>query len=75
MRSSLLESVIVTELQATDTCLGYLTRAKYTISKLSEVHKENAILPISLVISVHEKTENQHDEENEVRNQYAHPNP
>jgi hypothetical protein len=48
MCSSLLESVIITEFQETEACSSLdLTKAKYSIDRLSEVQKENVILPIS----------------------------
>jgi hypothetical protein len=44
MFSSLLEPVIVTQFQATKTYLSLdLTKAKYSISRLSRVEKENVI--------------------------------
>jgi hypothetical protein len=44
-RSSLLESVIVTEFQATKAYSSlYLTKAKYSISRLFMVEKENVIV-------------------------------
>jgi hypothetical protein len=47
MRSSLLDSVVVTEFQATEAYYSlYLTKAKYSISKLSKVEKENVIARI-----------------------------
>jgi hypothetical protein len=46
--SSLLESVIVTEFQATEAYSSLdLTKAKYRISRLSMVQKENVIVQIS----------------------------
>jgi hypothetical protein len=48
MRSSSWESVIVTEFQATESYSSSdLTKAKYGISRLSKVGKENAIVQIS----------------------------
>jgi hypothetical protein len=53
MRSSLLESVIVTEFQPAETYSSVdLTKGKYSICRLSKQEKEN-IVRISLVISVH----------------------
>jgi hypothetical protein len=55
-RSSLLESVIVTEFQATEAYSSLdLTKAKYSISRLSMVEKENVsvrINPNSLIACV-----------------------
>jgi hypothetical protein len=52
-----------------------LTKAKYSINRLSVVEKENAIVRISPSdFSACEK-KNRHDDENEVCNHYAHPNP
>jgi hypothetical protein len=46
--SSLLESVIVKELQATEAYSSLdLTKAKYSISRLSMVEKENISVPIN----------------------------
>jgi hypothetical protein len=76
MRSSLLESVIITEFQATEAYSSFvLTETKYSISRLSKVEKENVIVQLALVIPEHVKKENRHDDENEVCNQYAYPNP
>jgi hypothetical protein len=48
MRSSLLGSVIVTEFQATEAYSSLdLTKAKYSISRLSMIEKENVIVRIS----------------------------
>jgi hypothetical protein len=48
MPSSLLESVIVTEFQATDAYSSLdLTKAKYSIGRLSMVEKENVSLRIN----------------------------
>jgi hypothetical protein len=59
MLSSLLESVIVTEFQATETYSSLdLTKVKYRISRQSMVEKEN----INIL-------EHQHGDENEVYNQ------
>jgi hypothetical protein len=68
-----LESVIVTQFQATEAYSSLdLTKAKYSISRLPVVGKENAIVRISpRNFSAREKT--RHDE-NEVCNQYAHTN-
>jgi hypothetical protein len=69
MRSTLLESV--TEAYSSLD----LTKAKYSSSKLCKVGKEDVtvrIIPSKL--SACEK-ENRHDDENEVCNQYARPNP
>jgi hypothetical protein len=52
-----------------------MTKAKYSIIRLSDVGKEHIILQLALVISVHVKKENRHDDEDEVCNQYAHPGP
>jgi hypothetical protein len=47
-RSSLLESVTVTEFQATEAYSSWdLTKAKYSISRLSRVEKEIVIVQIS----------------------------
>jgi hypothetical protein len=44
MRSSFLESVAVTEFQAAEAyCSIDLTKAKYSISRLSKVEKENDV--------------------------------
>jgi hypothetical protein len=46
MRSSLLESVIVTKFQATEAYSSMdLTKAKYSISRLSMVEIENVSVP------------------------------
>jgi hypothetical protein len=48
MRSSLLESAIITEFQATEAySSSELMKAKYSISRLSKVEKENVIVRIS----------------------------
>jgi hypothetical protein len=48
MRSSSLESVIITKFQATKAYLGLdLTEAKYSISILPKMEKENLIVLIS----------------------------
>jgi hypothetical protein len=48
MRSSLFESVVVTEFQATEAYSSLdLTKAKYSISRLPMVEKENVILRIN----------------------------
>jgi hypothetical protein len=48
MSSSLLESVIITEFQATEAYSSLdLTKAKYIISRLSMVENENVIVRIS----------------------------
>jgi hypothetical protein len=48
MHSSLLESVIVTEFQATEAYSSFdLTKAKYRISRLYIVEKENVSLRIN----------------------------
>jgi hypothetical protein len=48
MRSSLLELIIVTEFQATGAFSSLdLTKAKYSMSRLSVVEKENGIVRIS----------------------------
>jgi hypothetical protein len=47
-RSSLLESVVVTEFQATEAYLNLdLTKVKYSISRLSVVEKENVSVRIN----------------------------
>jgi hypothetical protein len=48
MRSSLLESAIVTEFQATEAYSSLdLTKAKYSTSRLSMIEKENVIARIN----------------------------
>jgi hypothetical protein len=48
MRSSLLESVLVTEFQTTEAYSNFaLTKAKYSINKLSMVEKEKVIVQIN----------------------------
>jgi hypothetical protein len=48
MRSSSSESVIVTERQATEAYSSLdLTKAKYSVSRLLKVEKENVIVQIS----------------------------
>jgi hypothetical protein len=52
MRSSLLESVIIIQFQATEAYSHFsldLTKAKYRISKLSVAENENVIVRINLV--------------------------
>jgi hypothetical protein len=50
MRRSLLESVIVTEFQATEAYSSLdLTKAENSISRLSEVEKENVIIIIIII--------------------------
>jgi hypothetical protein len=66
---------IVTEFQAAEAYSGLNPyKAKYSISRLSKVEKENFI-ELALIISVHVKKENRHDDGNDVCDQYAHPNP
>jgi hypothetical protein len=67
MRSRLLESIVVTEFQATEAYSSSdSTKAKYSISRLSEVEKEDVSVPISRnnFIACEKKTKNQHDNEN-----------
>jgi hypothetical protein len=48
MRSSLLESVLVTEFQTTEAYSNFdLTKAKYSVNKLSMVEKEKVIVRIN----------------------------
>jgi hypothetical protein len=48
MRSSLSESVIVTDFQATETYSCFdLIKAKYTISKQPKMEKENVVVRIN----------------------------
>jgi hypothetical protein len=50
MRSSLLESAIITEFQATEAYSSLdMTKADYSISRLSMVKKENVIVGINLI--------------------------
>jgi hypothetical protein len=56
MRSSLLESVIITEFQATEAYSNLdLTKAKYSMSTLSVVEK--VVYELTLIVSLHEKKE------------------
>jgi hypothetical protein len=75
MRSSLLESVIVTEFQAPEAYSSLdLTKAKYSISS-RRWKKEMLFCKLAVVISVHGGKENRCEDENEVCNQLPHPNP
>jgi hypothetical protein len=77
MRSSLLKSVIITKLQATEAYPSLdLTKVKYSISSLSVVENKNIIIRISpsnFIACV--KRKNQYDDENEVHSQYLHTDP
>jgi hypothetical protein len=76
MRSSLLDSVIMAEFQATETCSSLdLTRAKYSVNILIKVGKENVIVRISPSNFSACGNGNSLEDENEVCTQYAHPNP
>jgi hypothetical protein len=75
MCSSLLDSVIVTEFQATEAYSNLdLTKAKY-ISRLSVVEIENVSVRINPNRFIACEKENQLDYENEVYNQYVHSDP
>jgi hypothetical protein len=75
MRASLSESVIVTELQATEAYSSLdLTKARYSISRL-RWKKKMLFCGLAVVIITHVKQANRHDDKNEVCNQYAHQNP
>jgi hypothetical protein len=76
MRSSLLEPVIVTDFQATE-AHSSLDLTKQNIASVDCLRSEKGMLlcELALVISVHVNKENRHDDEIEVRNQHAHPNP
>jgi hypothetical protein len=52
-----------------------LTKAKYSISKLSIVACECVIIWINSSDFILVRKENQHDDENEVYSQHAHPSP
>jgi hypothetical protein len=71
-----LESKIVTEFQATEAHSSLdLVKAKYSISRLSKVEKQNGIVRISPSnFNAREKV-NINDDENEVYKRYAYPNP
>jgi hypothetical protein len=74
MLSILLESVIVAKFQATEAL--DLTKAKYSTSRLFKMGEVGMLLcELALEILVHVKNGNRDEDENEVRNQYAHPNP
>jgi hypothetical protein len=76
MGSNLFESVIVIEFHATEAHSSLdLTKAKYGFSRLSKAKKKMLSCELALVILVHVKKINRHDDENEACSQYAHPNP
>jgi hypothetical protein len=78
MRSSLLKSVIVTELQAAEAHSSLdLTKAVYSISKLSArvVEQENVSVRINPCNFIACEKEGQCDDENEVYRQYVYPDP
>jgi hypothetical protein len=75
-RLSLLESVIVTEFQATEAYsnLDLTTKAKNSISRLSKVENEK-MYELTLIVSLHEKKDNRHADGNEVYIRYIHLEP
>jgi hypothetical protein len=76
MGSNLFESVIVTEFQVTEAYSSLdVTKAKYSISRLSKMEKENVILRISSSNFSTCGKRDRHGDENEACSQYAHPNP
>jgi hypothetical protein len=71
-----LESVIVTEFQATEAySILDLTKAKCSINRLTVVEKENVSVRINPINFIACEKENQHDDKNEVCYQYVHPYP
>jgi hypothetical protein len=77
MRSSLFKSVMVTDFQATEAYTYSsldLTKAKYSINTLAVVENEDVIVRTSPSNFITCEKEDRQDHENEVYNQYAHPN-
>jgi hypothetical protein len=74
MRSGLLESIIITGFQTTHEYLSSdLTKAKYSVSRMSKVEKENIIVRISPGnFSACEKS--RHGDKNKIYNQFSLPN-
>jgi hypothetical protein len=70
MRSSLLESIIVTEFHATE------ARSSLDLASVDCLRwkRKMVLCELPRVISVHAKKVNRNDDENEVYKKYEHPN-
>jgi hypothetical protein len=65
MRSGVLESISVTELQAAEThSSSELTKTKHSISRPSVVEREMRLYESALIIPFHMKKENHQNDEN-----------